>query len=430
MKVWLVKVGETMPMLDSSDRPMRMSNLALELAKRGHEVTWWTSTMNHRTKTLWFPKDTTVSWVPNVEIRLLHARAYARNISISRYLNHLEVASRFAAQAILEPPPDIVVAALPSPEVAAAAVAFANSRRIPSVVDVRDLWPDEIHSQVPLWSRGLAKIATMPMEVAARRACSGATSIVGVSPSYVNWGVAKAGRQANERDRVFFLGAPPVLKSMERADNLSHSESRASSWARQIGIDPGKRIFLFVGTFVGSKDASTVVRAAATLHRTARLNWQIVIAGDGPNLPKVRDLARGLDKVLLVGRVDQEQLSYLLRTSYAGIAAYSRRSRVSIGNKLFEYLSGGLPVLSSSEGDARELIENEDVGLYWPAGSSGHLVKAMLMLMDTPSLYARQRINALQLYQHVGNKEKVYPAFADYLEQISTPTGPYPRRAS
>ena len=43
MRIWLLKDGETSPLLESG-RPMRMGVLASTLAARGHTVVWWSST--------------------------------------------------------------------------------------------------------------------------------------------------------------------------------------------------------------------------------------------------------------------------------------------------------------------------------------------------------------------------------------------------
>ena len=59
MRVWLVKVGEPLP-IDRMVRPFRYGVLAQMLASEGHEVTWWTSTFDHVTKKQRYAQNQTV----------------------------------------------------------------------------------------------------------------------------------------------------------------------------------------------------------------------------------------------------------------------------------------------------------------------------------------------------------------------------------
>ena len=53
MRIWIVKGGETIPFKDSSQRLMRAGLLAKMLAESGHEVIWWTSSVDHFSKTIY-----------------------------------------------------------------------------------------------------------------------------------------------------------------------------------------------------------------------------------------------------------------------------------------------------------------------------------------------------------------------------------------
>ena len=47
--VWLVTIGEPLP-VEAGSRALRCRLLARELARRGHDVIWWTSDFDHFAK--------------------------------------------------------------------------------------------------------------------------------------------------------------------------------------------------------------------------------------------------------------------------------------------------------------------------------------------------------------------------------------------
>src|SRR6188474_514837 len=81
MNIWLVTVGEPLPMDGKgTDRLYRAGILATLLARHGHRVTWWTSTFDHVRKAQRFPTDTSHRLDNGVELKLLHGCGYSRNV--------------------------------------------------------------------------------------------------------------------------------------------------------------------------------------------------------------------------------------------------------------------------------------------------------------------------------------------------------------
>jgi len=47
MRIWLVTIGEPLPIDGSNERLYRMGIIANLLVKKGHKIIWWSSTFNH-----------------------------------------------------------------------------------------------------------------------------------------------------------------------------------------------------------------------------------------------------------------------------------------------------------------------------------------------------------------------------------------------
>src|SRR4051794_31632102 len=116
MRVWIVTIGEPLPVSAARDRPLRSGMLAEELLARGHEVTLWASTFDHARKLHRYPADISLNPEERFQVRLLHGIAYRRNVSVRRVINHIQLARKFRRQALLEPQPDLILCSLPTIE--------------------------------------------------------------------------------------------------------------------------------------------------------------------------------------------------------------------------------------------------------------------------------------------------------------------------
>ena len=176
MKIWLVVIGEPVPVGEGvHDRLHRGGYFATFLADHGHEVTWWTSTFDHMRKKHRFQEDATVEVNPRLQIRLLHGGGYRSNISLARLRDHRAIAGKFAHLAAAEADaPQIIVAALPTIGLCLESVQFGQRRGVPTVLDMRDMWPDIFVDTAPGAARPLLRLLLGGMFRQARQACAGA----------------------------------------------------------------------------------------------------------------------------------------------------------------------------------------------------------------------------------------------------------------
>ena len=376
--------------------------LARALLARGHDVVWWTSSVNHFTKRQLVEHDDTREIEPRFHIEFIHGRLYQRNVSLQRALNHIDLAKGFARLAAQRPKPDIVFTTFPPIELCHAAVRFAKERGIPSVVDVNDLWPDEMWSRVPRALQPLARLALHPLSMQVSRTMKDATAICGISRTYLEWAARHGARPAQGTDAVFQLGYP---------DDDSAALEPVGAPATQ------PKRFLFVGTFVRSIDLETVIDAARLLE--AREDIRVIIVGAGERDAMLRHRAEGLSNVEFTGWATQQQIREHARSAYAGLAAYVSGALMSLPNKIYEYMRFGLPILCALDGEARELIESTGAGIAYRAGDSKDLARVMRDLADDPAARERTARAARETYRARFAESAVYPALAGWLETLA-----------
>lgn len=408
MHTWLITVGEPLPYGHSAtSRPWRSGILASELVARGHAVTWWTSTVDHFSKKYFVEGSREVKLSSGVVLQFLHGVLYRKNVSLARVRNHQQIAREFARLAPLREPPDLILCSFPTIELSIEAVRFAARRSIPVLIDIRDLWPDEIIARLP----GVLKRVGGPlfhrMRCQAASAFSGATGLLAVSEQYLSWGLRHAQRSPNGNDAVFKHGYPTPSRAAPTSNSLW-------DWLLSQGIDPAKRIFWFVGTFVGSKDVVTVIDAAARL--ADRTDVQFVLTGSGEEEAELRARAKALSNVVFTGWCDAEQISAIASVAWAGLAAYKRGTLVGLGNKVFEYMAYGLPLLICLPDEARRVVEKLGCGLFFEPESPESLEMAVRRLSDDSDLRNRMADSARRSFDAEFSAAAVYGRMASHLE--------------
>lgn len=372
MRVWLITVGEPLPLPGRSPRLFRTGLLAGALASRGDEVVWWTSTVDHYAKAF-FPGDGAPQRLANgVEVRFLAGRLYRRNVSLARLLNHRQIARQFRAEAPTAPRPDVILASFPTIELAEAATSYGRAAGLPVLVDVRDLWPDVLVGAVPRALSPIARVMLTPLEGQARRALRQATGMLAVSPGYLDWALTRAARGATAADAVVPLGYPRL--------DVSESDLHAARASLAgLGVRFDRRLVWFVGGFGRTYDLLPLIAAARLFREESGV--QFVISGDGEDDARYRARALNLPNLVFTGWIDVGAIAAMLEASTLGVAAYAARAPQGLPNKVFEYMAGGLPIVSSLRGETEKLLRERDCGMTYEPGDADSLVAVLRALL-------------------------------------------------
>jgi glycosyltransferase involved in cell wall biosynthesis len=188
-----------------------------------------------------------------------------------------------------------------------------------------------------------------------------------------------------------------------------------------ITADGTRPVASFVGTLGRHFELETVLAAAKALHAD-RSPVQFVIAGTGDRLEYYRQLCSGLDNVIFPGWVDAAAIHVLMRRSIVGLDPLLDRYDflATINNKAIEYLSAGLPVVSSpTRGELARLLEQEQCGLSYDIHDAAGLAVILKQLCGDRPRLGRLAENARRVFQKQFTAEKVYGDMMAYLEGIA-----------
>lgn len=409
MKLWFTEIGEPLP-FETDMRLHRYGMLTQALAAMGHDVTWWTSTFSHAAKRHVFGGDRDETF-NGVRIRLLHGPGYRKNVSFARIRHQKHFAARFIAAAEREPSPHLLVAPIPTLEAAEMAMRFAKARGVPIVTDIRDEWPEEFVDLAPKPLRWMARLALTGAFRRLEYVCRSADGIIGMSRRQLDYGLRYSGRQEGPNDGVF-----PHGYSTQPVDPVKVREARG--WWSGQGVREGAFVACFFGTIGRFFALDAVIEAARALERR-NLDFQFVLCGEGSNLGKYRRQAAGLRSVIFPGWVGAPQIAALMELSAVGLAPYDSGTRMSLPNKPFEYFAGGLPVVSSIEGELTGVLAEHDCGVTYQARSPEALVSALTALYADRSRARDMGRNGRRLLDREYATEIIFEKLNGHLTRVA-----------
>jgi glycosyltransferase involved in cell wall biosynthesis len=410
-RIWLLTAGEPLPTDPGTVRLYRAGQLAARLRRRGVDVTWWSSTFNHSTKQQRSSASNVVELDDGTRLWQLYGRSYSRNVSVSRLINHWQMAREFERIASREQVPDVIVASWPTPDFAAAATRMAREAGIPSVIDVRDLWPDIFVDVFPSGARWASRAALEPLFRHSRITFAHASNLVAISEPILEWAAHRAGRSVQSgRDRVFHLAYEPRQRSKDHFSGDAVKDV--------VGhLPPDVHVVCFIGSITRRIELGTMVDAAALLHAEGRRDIAFIVVGVGESLPVLLDKAAGLSNIHFPGWLDGPAIRRLLNRSEFGVLPYPSTPDFvrSYPNKIGEYLSAGLAVLSSTEGLVADLLEQRHCGYRYDARSARSLARTIVAAVDAPLELQRRRDAASTVFAEMFDAETIYSAYADFL---------------
>jgi glycosyltransferase involved in cell wall biosynthesis len=411
-------VGEPLPIAPGQSRLWRSGLLAERLVDRGHRVVWWASTFEHKSKRHLFDATREVTLRDRLSLYLLHSPGYRRNVSLGRFWDHKVLARRFRSAAARQPRPDVIHCGFPTIELGYEATRYGRRHGVPVILDARDMWPDIFVDAMPRLVRPLAKAALAVEFAHTREAFRGAAAITGHAPGFVEFGLGRAGRSAAALDRDFPFAYPTTEPS-------ESDLATARRFWQAHGVDMSERspVFCFFGTFMVERalDLRTTVAAARRLQELG-YRAQFVLCGDGPQLSACREAARDLPHVVLPGWVDRAATWTLLRRSTAGLMPYLPVADyvVSLPNKAVEYLSAGLPVVTSLLGGyAEQVLRRAECGVFYRGRDADELARALSGLLDDAPRLQRMRAQAAQCFEGSFTVERVCTAMAEHVEAVA-----------
>lgn len=405
LSIWLIKDGEPIP-LKTTDKHLRAGMLSEALAKRGHQVTWWASTHNHQHKQRTYTKDTTLQTEGGVIVKLLECGGYKKNISIARIRHHRKLAKRFITEAEKMPKPDVIICSFPTIETAYATVKFGRKHHIPTIIDVRDMWPDIFWQYLPNWMQPAIRLATLHMRHMAKYAFKHCDALTSMSQDLCKWAVTISKRPPHKSRQIFYLGSD--LDRVPPPNTSQYIEQLRKNTATPLTI------CIFLGSMGHSYDLMTIAKAAEKLENASLPSpFYFLLVGEGAQYQALQEQTKKLKNVKILGWQDRQAAAELLIGADIGLLSVHNHA---VPNKLFDYITGGLVIANSAPGEGQTLISKYKLGENYTAGDVDSLIYALNTIHQKGTDTYKKPISA---FAKQTNSSTIYNKFANLVEKTA-----------
>jgi glycosyltransferase involved in cell wall biosynthesis len=410
MDIWILQTGETLPIDKINYRPMRAINLSNALVSMGHKVVLWSADFDHFSKKQRFGSSVTVDQSSSLQIRLIKSSGYKSNSAkIERLIDHALMGFNLHRLLKHSKPPDVAFVGYPPIETAWVMIKWLKKHNVPTVLDVKDGWPDTFLRVFRKELRPIVRFLLIPYTFMMKKAFQNADSISAPTRDFLDWATGKAKRSISDDDIV----APLTLPNTEFSKN---DIELADSYLQSNGVcNDGKFRVTFIGTLNNVFNFDQVFQVAS------QLPVEFVIAGDGPQFEALKIKAEQSRNIKMLGWIDACQSRVLINRSSLLIAPYRLLPdfEMSIPNKFFDAMSQGLPIVTSISGTAGRLVEENQIGFTFDIRDSSSLHSILSKALMAPQVLAEMSVRSQQLFQNHFTYEQVYGALTKHLESLA-----------
>jgi colanic acid biosynthesis glycosyl transferase WcaI len=267
--------------------------------------------------------------------------------------------------------PDVVIATSPQLLCALAGWWIAFWKSVPFVFEVRDLWPESLAAvgvgvEGTLLHRTLAAIAGFLYRRADR--------IVVVSPAFKHH-LIRYWKVPAEKISVVENGVEV---------DLFHLDPAAVKVRKQLNLE-GRFLICYIGTMGNAHGLGTLMDAAEEL-QTALPKAMFLLIGEGAEKDHIVELAaaRKLGNVQFLGQQPRERIPAYVSAADICIVILRKAElfKTVIPTKMLEYMACERPVIIAVDGQARQIVEQANAGIFVEPENSKALAQAIIELAD------------------------------------------------
>jgi len=390
----------------------RVSALCERWAKAGHDVTVVTCAPNVPSGVVYdgyrnVRMDETINGVKVVRVKTYIA---ANKGAFRRMLNFVSYFMSALWTAFGLPRTDVVIATSPQIFCGYAGVWYARLKRVPLVVEIRDIWPESmgaVGAHIP----GPAYWALERVEKAMYRRCA---KLVTVGDGY--------------RERLIEKGVPAekIAIVMNGTDLAVYGpREKDTELLRRHGFD-GKFVVSYIGTVGMACGLEVVLDAAEILDHKEHMEKEVVfvIVGDGAHREQLEAEAkkRGLSNVVFTGRQPKDTMPAWVASSDANLVHLRKTDLFTtvMPSKIFESAGCRRPIIMGVDGFAKKLVMDAGAGLDMKPESAQSLVECVERLVADPALSVRLGENAYRNIALVHNRDAQAKEYLEVLYSIKT----------
>ncbi len=380
----------------------RHHELARYLVGQGHQVTIIASPISYLTgeKTSKQPRkqtdDVGVTIIRSFTLPALHRSFIWRIFSFFSFMASSFINGLFVQKV------DLVWGTTPPIFQGPTAWLLASLKRVPFLLEVRDLWPAFAVAVGVLKNKVLIKLSEWLEKFLYRHA----DQVLVNSPGFIQ--------------HVTSRGAKDVALIPNGADpEMFNPRDRGAAFREEHGLE-GKFVVLYAGAHGLSNDLPVVIQAASQLQDEDHIRF--VLLGAGKDKPVLQALAEqmGLKNVLFLPPVPKHRMAGALAASDVCIAILKpiELYQTTYPNKVFDYMAAGRAVLLAIDGVIRKVVEEGNAGIFIPPGDPDAMANAIHQFAENPEKCRKMGLNGRKMIETKFSREKLASEFTTLVESM------------
>ena len=376
LNIWTVSQFASTPDIPGMQRTYQY---AKTFAEMGHHVTFWRSSYNH-----WGKKETITDGKPyaiqkesNFNIIRLKTRALYSKNNYKRFLNMLSFAnSLLTTSKSINPIPDVVIGAYPSPFAALASYMIAKRYGAKFILEIGDLWP-----QVWVERKAFPRYHPFIMILFAveKYLHKRTHNFVSSLPYVIDY--------LKERDvqgfRFSWIPNGSNLNDFKLIGKQDASSGSVSDILDAMNQErqQGKLNVVYIGGIGVGNRVDCIVKAAKILRDHGENKFHFTIIGDGHTRNDIIQYVsdNNLDSVKVWSPIVRKSVPMVLKSADIGILCLHNNPIYRYGvnlNKLYDYMATGLPVVFSAN-VRNNLVEEYKTGITVPPSDPDSIASAL-----------------------------------------------------
>jgi glycosyltransferase involved in cell wall biosynthesis len=391
----------------------RVSELARHWVSAGHQVTVLTGFPNHPTGIVppqyrnklrrlvcWEQKDG-VNIVRTWLFPCPNRRAHERLLNYLSFVFSSCITGTFLSR------PDVVIATSPQLFVGLTGRWLGWIKRVPFVLEVRDLWPESITASGMGNDRDLAIRLLRVLSAILYRSCS---HVVVVTPAFKNdlvmkWNVAGEKISLVENGVETDLFTPAAVGEQVR---------------RKLDLE-GKFLVSYIGTLGLAHGLQAVVEAAGWVQGSFP-NIRFLFVGAGADKDRIVSLVHKLklSNVCFLPEQPRQKIPPIIAASDICLVLLRKANvfETVIPTKMLEFMACGRPVILGVNGQARQVLERARAGVFIEPEDPKALVDAVTRLYHDAELRQTMGQNGHEYIVENLSRKRTAQTYIDVLENL------------
>jgi len=401
----------------------RLSTLARELARRGHQVTVLTAMPNYPTGRIREGYGGTFIREQRDGVTILRTFIWPTQKTdfprrLASYFSFVLSAAVFGSVRL--DAPDYLLVESPPLFLGLTGVLLSRLKRARMVFNVSDLWPETAVRLGLLRDAGAAYGLSSWLEGFCYRH---AWLITGQSREIVSNIVARFPRCR-------------TLHWSNGVDCEAFGPDKATPESRQLIGRNGNCVALYAGLHGLAQGLEVLVDAAASLPSSAGV--EMILMGDGPKKTTVVDRVseRSVDRVCFLASRPHVEMPAILAAADVLLVPLASYIPGAVPSKLYEAMASGRPVVLMADGEAGRIVRRHDAGIVVAPGDVAGLGNALQALSSNADLRGRLGANGRAAAVQFFDRGAIAAQFIDSLEEgLHRPTRAgyqrsFPRRSA